>query len=100
MNKIFEGYDGFNNISKSKSHIVTTNNLKGGVGICDLNSNCSNLELKISGIEKDGDLIINSVQSNKTNIKENFTSEKQNGFSYELVIIIILIIMMIYFLRK
>jgi len=106
MSKLFDGYNSFNNIEKSQDHIITINK-NSGIGICDLNENCSSLELQISNLEKEekkkeGDLTINTVQSNKINIDMGTNIKSIEYFytsdiNYELFFIFFIIIMLIYF---
>ncbi len=101
MSNLFEGYDGFNNVEKSEEHIIAVS--KNNIGICDLNKNCSSLELKISDLNRDGDLTINSVQSNKINIRpnNNLVENFSNLYiSNELLFVLLIIIILIYFLKK
>ena len=46
-NVYYNNYDGFNNISKAKNHVIKVKS-SNNVGICDLNDNCSNIELDLS----------------------------------------------------
>ena len=49
-NEYYNNYNGFNNISKSKNHVITVKS-SNNIGICDLNDNCSNIELDISELK-------------------------------------------------
>ncbi len=70
----YEDYNGFNNVTKLNNHVITTKSAN-SIGICDLNSNCSSIELDLSKIKNnkfnpvdteplDNGLNINTTQSN------------------------------------
>lgn len=129
-NNYYNDYDGFNNISKSKNHIITTRNFS-SIGICDLNDNCSNIELNISKLRnnKFNPLDSKSIQSNKiilekiqnssnTSLNSSNTSSNINNiinkenseelvdsktnfsFNYDNIIITIFVILLIIYLLK
>ena len=48
----YENYNGFEKISKAKNHVITIKTPY-KIGVCDLNSNCSNIELDIEQIRNE-----------------------------------------------
>lgn len=116
-NSDYSNYDGFNNISKAKNHVITTKSIN-QVGVCDLNSNCSQIELDLSEIKNNkfntDSITINPIQSNKlvsnnnnlyleTSIINQNNIEKfsnSNNFNYDNIIIGILIFLIVIYLVK
>lgn len=78
-NDYYNSYNGFNNISKSKNHVITTKNFN-SIGICDLNDNCSNIELNISKIRNNifNPIDLESIQSNKIILEQKKNQNQSN----------------------
>ncbi len=127
-NNYYENYNGFEKISKAKNHVITVKS-PNKVGVCDLNSNCSNIELDIEQIRNNrfnqpDSLNISSAQSNKIisnnnqqllessiNINEKyennnsnnneFTNISTNSFlNFDNIIIVIFVLLIIFYLIK
>ena len=81
-NDYYENYNGFDKISKAKNHVITVKSPY-KVGVCDLNSNCSNIELDIEQIRNNrfnqtDSLNITSTQSNKIISNNNLQNMESN----------------------
>jgi hypothetical protein len=82
----YSNYNGFEKISKAKNHVITVKSPH-KVGVCDLNSNCSNIELDISQIRNNrfnqpDSLNIASTQSNKIISNNNQQKLESNVIIY------------------
>lgn len=88
-NDYFINYDGFNNLSKSNNHIISLKS-SSNIGVCDLNSNCSSIEVNISTpenyiINDDNNYTLNIDQSNKLLLNTDKDFYTINGSSINLI---------------
>ena len=77
-NDYFINYEGFNDISKSDNHIISIKS-SSKIGVCDLNSNCSSIEVNITkpenymiNDEEVNDYTLNVNQLNKLSLNIDF----------------------------
>lgn len=81
----FANYNGFNNMSKSDNHIISLKS-SSKVGVCDLDSNCSSIEINISKpndsriSNKGFSLIANQSNQSSINFKNNIDLDQNQSF--------------------